>query len=374
MRILYVGDSKVIHDLRFLRKLSQKKYEVDVLTMIDDPIRVEGVTYHVMPNAKARTGNRLMDDILYLPRVLEWRRHIRALVEQTQPDVLHGGWIPQHGFISALSGFHPFLLMPWGSDVLVLPWNTSRIMRAQYTWTIRKADMITCDAEHVKSRIVELSDYDPNRIVVFPWGVDLSTFNPNVSGNDIRERLGWEENEIVISTRSPEPVYGMGQLLRAFTHLVKKRPEVRLLVCGGGSSLADLNAYVKMNGLQELVRFEGPVNNSDLPKYLATADLYASTSLSDGTSLSLLEAMAMRLPVVVSNLPSNREWVRNDVNGLLVNPQDVLAVSQAMDILLETGEKSRIFGERNLAIAREKADWDLNFGKLESIYRSMTRR
>jgi glycosyltransferase involved in cell wall biosynthesis len=372
MRVLYVGDSKSIHDLRFLRKLSQKKYEVDVLTMIDDPVRVEGVTYHVMPNMRASTGNRLKDDILYLPTVLQWRRHIRALVEETQPDVLHGGWIPQHGFISALSGFHPFLLMPWGSDVLVLPWNVSRLMRTQYTWTIRKADMITCDAEYVKSRIVELSDYDPNRIVVFPWGVDLSAFNPNVSGDEIRKRLGWEENEVVISTRSLEPIYGMGQLLRAFALLVKKRPEARLLVCGGGSLLADLTTYAEMNGLQEMVRFEGPLNNSDMPKYLAAADLYVSTSLSDGTSLSLLEAMAMNLPVVVSNLPSNREWVRHDVNGLLADPQDILAISQAMNTMLENGEKSRIFGERNLALAIEKADWDVNFGKLESIYRSMT--
>ena len=374
MKILYVGDSKSIHDLRFLRKLSQEKYEVDVLTLIDDPIQVERVTYHVMPNARVRTGNRLKDDILYLPTVLEWRKRIRALVKEVEPDVLHGGWIPQHGFISALSGFHPFLLMPWGSDVLILPWNASRIARAQYIWTIRKADMITCDAEHVKSRIVELSDYNPNRIVVFPWGVDLSVFDPNVSGNDIRERLGWEENEIVISTRSLEPVYGIGHLLRAFMHLVKKRPEVRLLICGEGSSLTDLTTYIEMNGLQELVQFEGSVNNSDLPKYLAAADLYVSTSLSDGTSLSLLEALAMSLPVVVSDIPSNREWVRDDVNGLLVDPQDVLAISHAMHMLLENGEQSKLFGERNLAIAKEKADWDVNFGKLESIYQSLTKR
>jgi glycosyltransferase involved in cell wall biosynthesis len=327
-----------------------------------------------MPKAKAETGNRIKDDIQYLLTVIKWRKRIRALVKEIEPDVLHGGWIPEQGFISALSGFHPFLLMPWGSDVLVLPWRTSRVIKAQYIWTILHADMITCDAEYVKSQLVKLSGYDPEKVVVFPRGVDQSVFNTSVNGDTVRRSLGWEDEDIVISTRTLKPIYGMEYLLSAFSQVVKIQPQSRLLICGDGPLMEKLKNYCKLEGMDEFVHFEGAVKNEDLPKYLAAADVYVSSSLSDGTSVSLLEAISMGLPVVVSDIPTNREWIKDGMNGILTRPEDPYAIRDALVSLLSDEEKRQTFSERNVQLAREKANWDYNFTKLEMIYRSMIKK
>ena len=78
-----------------------------------------------------------------------------------------------------------------------------------------------------------------------------------------------------------------------------------------------LKAKTEKLGVKEYVKFLGKIRHRDVAKYLEASDIYVSTSLSDGTSASLLEAMALSLPVVVTDIPGNREWVKNGWNGFL---------------------------------------------------------
>jgi glycosyltransferase involved in cell wall biosynthesis len=105
--------------------------------------------------------------------------------------------------------------------------------------------------------------------------------------------------------------------------------------------------------------------------YLNAADIYISTSLSDGTSCSLLEAMACRLPVVVTDLPAIREWVKDDVNGYLVPSENSAALAERIVTLLGNEPLRDQMGTRNLVIAQERADWERNFSILEEIYRGL---
>lgn len=108
-----------------------------------------------------------------------------------------------------------------------------------------------------------------------------------------------------------------------------------------------------------------------MPDYLNAADVYVSTSLSDGTSLSLLEAMACALPVVVTEIPSNKEWVINGQNGFLAPPKNPNEVSKRVLTVLKNSNIREEMGQRNLSIAKDKADWIKNVDKLERIYESL---
>jgi glycosyltransferase involved in cell wall biosynthesis len=110
-----------------------------------------------------------------------------------------------------------------------------------------------------------------------------------------------------------------------------------------------------------------------MPKWFRTADTYISCARSDGTSVSLLEAMATSLPVVVTDIPSNREWVVEAQNGWLARAG---SSEEFADRLLRAArlrpEERKLFAERNQRIVEERADWDRNFPKLLEMYERIT--
>jgi len=293
----------------------------------------------------------------------------QRIARRIKPDVVHGGFLQTDGFCAAIVNYHPLLSMPWGSDVFVyskkfyLNWITK--------FTLSRADMITCDCEQVKKEILRLVDFPEKRIVVFPWGIDLTKFNPLHKDGGIREKLGWEDNLVVIHDRQFKEVYGIKYFVEAIPEVVKAIPNARFLFCGTGPLEEKMKKETVERGVSSYVHFAGSVENEKLPKYLNSADVYASSSLSDGTSVSLLEAMACGLPAVVTDLPAILEWIVDGENGLLVPARESKMLAQKIVELLENDEMRRKFGERNIAIVEKRADWQKNVSILEGIYRKL---
>lgn len=363
MKILYASDADSIHDQRFLEKFAEKRYKTHVVTFSKDPIRISGVTHHNLP----------LEIRGYSPknvwRMIRGHFFLKKILRKVKPDVLHGGWVQKYGFLCALTNYHPFLLMPWGSDILIDP-KKSSLIKSITKFTIKRADWIACDAEYVKHRIIEMGGYPSDKITVFPWGIDRKKFNPSVR-SEIRSKLGWEDKKILIMTRPFKPIYGIEYFLQALPKIIKKRLDIRIILCGDGPLRSKLEGYVKKHKLEDYVHFAGFVENDELPKYYNAADVYVSTSLSDGTSLCLLEALACGLPVVVSDLPTNREWVTDGVGGLLVPKRNPKQIASATDSLLKDRTARKKMGKTNVKIAKRRADWNKNFKKLEEIYQTI---
>lgn len=373
LHILFLTDGGTIGgcaaDARFLEKLVAGGYRVSYayLKARGREIGIAGLDhYHLGYDGAERLGpaGKLALRVQVLAR-------IRALVHRLQPDVLHAGWIPTLGFCAALTGYRPLLLMPSGSDVLILP-RQSAVLRAITRFVIRRADLVTCDAEAVKQEIVRIGDYPADRVVTFPWGVELGRFHPSKQARaEIRRELGWADNPILLMTRNHYPVYRVDHFIRALPDVFSAAPEARALLVGEGDLRGDLEALAKSLGVADRVRFMGFVPNAKLPSYLAASDVYVSTSASDGTSMSMLEAFATGLPVLVTDVPSILEWVRPDVNGVVVPRGDVAAIARGLSRLLADPAEREAIGRRNLALARERANWDDNFAKLEAMYAAL---
>lgn len=263
--------------------------------------------------------------------------------------------------------------MSWGSDILNEA-DKSVLSRWMTKFTIKRADLIACDCLAVRDKIVALTGYSTDRIAVFPWGVDLKQFEPRPSSLGLRDKLGWQDNKIVITTRSLEPIYGVEVFLDAARRVIEEAPATRILMVGDGSLEPEVRAFIAQHSLEHAIYLAGRVPHNMLPDYFNEADLYVSSSYSDGTSVSLLEAMACKLPVVVTDLPSNREWVTTGVNGWLVPPGDARALSSALLEALEKNSKAEIMAETNLSAARQKADWNMNFAILAKAYEQLSGR
>lgn len=371
MHILYFTDGGNIADYRFLYKLVENGYKVSYVYL-----RREGQEYAVPGVEQYHLSlDWAFGRNLVFKLWARWRayRAFRRLVRGLKPDVLHAGWVPSAGFIAALSGYRPLLQMPWGSDILLVP-NKNVFYRKMTRFALRRADMVISDAEFVKQEIIRLTDIGESKITVFPRGIDLNLFLPDHRTRvRVRKRLKWVDNPILIMTRKLGPIYGVSDFIDAMAIVVGRNPGARALIAGDGPLRDSLEKQADELGLSNHLRFLGNVPNADLPEYLNAADIYVSSSYSDGSSLSLLEAMACALPAVVTDVPAILEWIEDGNNGMVVPRGSPERIADAIIRIIRDPEMSRNMGQENLAIAKKRADWDRNFEVLESIYKSIVR-
>ena len=241
---------------------------------------------------------------------------LRRVVQRIDPDLIHAGPIQTCAFIAVLSGFQPILSMSWGFD---LQEDASRGPGWRWitSYTLRRSAYFTCDAHVTRDLAVEYG-MRPDRISLFPWGVDLKHFKPKTGGgarrqSDSRSRTPEHPASrpfVLLCNRSWEPRYGVDTLARAFSLAAGSNPRLALILLGTGSQAGVIRQALEDGDVLDRVQFGGRVSQADLPAWYRRADLFISPSHVDGSSVSLMEALACGLPVLVSDIPANREWVR----------------------------------------------------------------
>lgn len=374
MRLLYLTVGGSIFDRRFLESFVERGFDTHYVYL-----RPSGREYAAAGVQEHCLGHDVRRDDRWLsPRVLLHARsylRFRRLLSDIEPDLLHAGHVQGPGLMAAASGFHPFLLMPWGSDVLIHP-ERSFLFKWATRFVLRRADLITCDARSVKRAMLDLVDRPAESIRVIPWGIDTALFCPDRgAGVEIRSQLGWSaEDQVIIMTRWLKPVYAVDDFIRALPLVLKRHPRAKALLVGSGPLEDELKGLADELGVRKRVAFLGGVENRDLSVYLNAADVYCSSSLSDGTSASLLEAMACGLPVVVTDVAANREWVEEGVNGTVVPRKDPTALGKALAQILDSSEVRERMGRANRRKVVERADWERNFAEFEELYTQLLPR
>jgi len=296
---------------------------------------------------------------------------IMRFLKKIQPDLVHLYVQHFYSLPIIMSGF-PYILTAWGNEVLKLP-RDNPILKSLGRCAATNAHKITVDAECAKKIWIE-SGVPENRIEVIFYGVDISMFNPNIDGQGIRKQLELGRNDIVvISTRAfyEDPPYDVECLIRAIPLILKKHENIKFIIKGAGPLEDYLKRLTRELNVSKYVRFAGLVPHHEVAQYLAAADIYVSTCLIDSTSVSLLEAMACGLPPVVTDIPGNREWIENGVNGFLFPLRNPKALAEKIIELAENEPLRKRFGEKCFQIIKRKATWKESIAKMEAIYKSL---
>ncbi|UCC33590.1 MAG: glycosyltransferase family 4 protein, partial [Candidatus Bathyarchaeota archaeon] len=180
-------------------------------------------------------------------------------------------------------------------------------------------------------------------------------------------------NDVVIISTRPfyNHHYNVECLIKAIPRIVERFPDVRFILKGVGPLEDYLKTLVRKLRVSENVRFVGLVSFPEVAQYMAAADIYVSTCFIDSTSVSLLEAMASGLSPVVTDIPGNREWIKDGVNGLLFPPRKSLALAEKVSRLVENPSLRRTFGRKCREIVRRRATWEECVSQMEDIYLSL---
>jgi glycosyltransferase involved in cell wall biosynthesis len=360
MRLLYFTNNNSDHNRRFLHKLAHSSHEIFYLSLagaprnewLPDGIRLVRCKWTSTPHAPPAALKSFLPE---LQRVLA----------NLRPDLVQAGPVQSCAYLAALANAHPCLAMCWGSDILVdtdrdLQWREATIT------ALNGADGLFCDCNTVRDRARHLAPCAVNYVVQFPWGVQIGVFGPNGS----KVALPWDVDDfILICTRSWEPRYDIDVLLHAFARAQAENSRLKLLLIGSGSREEGIRSFVRDYHLFEKVIVQGQTAASDMPKYFRSASAYISCTPSDGTSISLLEAMATGLPAIVADNSSNREWLREGINGWFgeVGNSSSFADRIAEVVALSSAARSNA-ADLSQAIVSERADWDKNFPLLLQAY------
>jgi glycosyltransferase involved in cell wall biosynthesis len=330
MRIIHFSRDYTTHDHRFLAKM------VEIAASAGNEIfflRLEnaGRPYEDRPIPPGVTqiqweGGQTPARVGDGPRLLY---SLKQVIRRLRPDIIQAGPVQRAAFLTALAGYKNLITMSWGYDLL-MDVNKGKTWQWVTRYTLQRSAALVGDCNTIRTLAIQ-HGMNPDNIVTFPWGANIQKFSPlarrrvgesaseqisnqqstiNNQQSPIRARKGWDESTFVLlSTRNWTPLYGIEDLARAFVNAARQRPELRLLMLGGGPLSGKIKQITHTAGLVDRVHFPGQVNQNDLPDYYRAADLYISTSHSDGTSISLLEALASGVPVLLSDIPGNREWV-----------------------------------------------------------------
>lgn len=298
-----------------------------------------------------------------------WVLQVRRLLTRIRPDVLDAHFIGVPGYLGVASGFHPLSLTPLGSDILIIP-KKNPVYRFLTKYALKKADVVVCDSETVKRELLQLGA-NHRKIRVIYNGVDTHKFDQLNRSEALRRELDVLGVPAIISIRMLRPVYNVEMLVRAVPLILEQTPEARFIIAGDGEQGDYLKSLASSLGVSNSIRFVGWISHNELPKYLASSDIYVSTSLSDSTSLSLQEAMACELPPVATDLPANREWIMDGENGFIVPINDAKALANRLVYLVRNGDMRRKFGKLGREIIRERAEYEREMAKVEQLYESV---
>jgi glycosyltransferase involved in cell wall biosynthesis len=376
MKIIYFSKNYTPHDYRFLSSLARTKHEIFFLqleaTLRQTEDRPVPANVRQILWAGGRGEFRWRD----VPRLTF---DLRRLIREIKPDLIHAGPIQNCAFLVALTGFRHLLTMSWGYD-LVMEAEKNAWMRWVTRYTLKHSSFFTSDANVTRDKAVSFG-MNPGRTVIFPWGTDIEHFMPKQDGG--RKTSDHKPSAVVHRPRSKaitlfcsrtwESIYGVDVLAKAFVRVAAVDPKVNLILLGGGSLGGHIRRILLNGGVMDRVHFGGQVGQRHLPRWYHMADMYISPSHVDGSSVTLMEAMASGLPCLASDIPSNREWIEDGVNGWLFRDGDADDLAEKILAAIKKRREFKRIGELARKTAEQKADWKKNFGKLLETYNVIAR-
>jgi L-malate glycosyltransferase len=364
VKVLYCSTDYCPHDYRILRAIVDGGHEVYFARLEDSGRKLESRTIPTEVHlVNWKGGNKKFR----WPDVFSLALDLKRVISEIEPDLIHAGPIQTVGFVVALTGFHPLVSMSWGFDLMQ---HADR--NSFYRWLTRnvlaKSDWLFGDCQAVLNKAAGFG-YPLSRSSYFPWGVDLTHFTPG-ENLSIAEQLGWKDAFILFCNRSWEPQYGVDTVARAFVQVCQANPNLRLLLLGNGSESETIHGILQDGGVLDKVHFPGHVSYSDLPDYYHAADLYISASHTDGSSVSLMEAMACGLPCAVSSIAGNQEWVQTGEQGWVFPDGDAEKLAEIMLAASRSRVDLAVMSLRSRHKAEQNADWKQNQQRMLVGYRS----
>jgi glycosyltransferase involved in cell wall biosynthesis len=367
MHLLYVSNGYSPHDRNFLTALGAGMERLSFL-----PLGItsdEQAAFHAeMPGRAALLS--LDAYPVDLQTAFPALASLSLLLEKVRPDVTLAGPLHSGAFACAMAKCPRLVSMSWAFDILV-EGKANVALGEAIRYALDHSCAAVYDADVVASRIRELASADL-QMFSCQWGVDLTEF----SFAPHRRRIllpaqSWERQDVVFSNRKWSAAYDVSVAIAAFAEAHSRNSNLRMVLAGDGPLHEDMLRAIHAFGLHDLVYLTGRLDRTQTAAYLQACDVYLSCAPSDGSSVSLLEAMACGAIPIVVDAPGNREWLTVK-SGWLVPAGQPGGFAEAIESAFATDDNiRREMAAVNRQQIESRADWRSNSSRLIDFLRQI---
>ncbi len=359
MRVLLLADIASGHTEKWARGLAQMGLEVGIFSFNKATFEwykeIDNIKIVYQPNdaqVKHKYSNKL--------RYLNCFKIIKKKIKEFKPDIVHAHYASSYGYLGAYSKFHPFVVSAWGTDVMKFPYE-GKIKNKLIKFSLNKADAICATSNTLDFYIKKLVN---KPVHVIPFGIDMNLFSANMEFKS--------KNKFVFgAVKSLEKIYNIDVLIKAFAKLHAKHLQTELLLVGDGTESSNLKTLVKQLNIESAVTFAGRVPSAKTPECFNKLNCLVNVSQYESFGVSVIEAMACKVPVIVSATGGLMEIVTNEENGLYVNEVNENTTAAAMERILTDKvltEKLILNGYKQV---NENYNWQNNLKAQIEVYNKL---
>ena len=305
---------------------------------------------------------------------------LQTIIDEERPDLIHLHWL-FHPVSLAASSIQsiPVISTPWGSDLLIPEYrvnpNLTDIVKHKFVikQVIRKSDAFCCDATHMKKLLISYGASERSIEIIY-FGTDTKLFSPAHDKSFFWRNFGLKNNSLkVISNRVLADMYDIETFIRAAKRVAAVNSNIDFIIIGGGPSESKLKQYVSDLGLDKNITFTGRLEDESFAQATKSADIYVSTSPTDGgIAASVAEAMSAQIPVLITNFGDNPLWLKDESAGFIFPPGDDEVLANLILKLSNNEILRKSMGENGRQIILKENNSEIETLKVLSLYKRVT--
>ncbi len=321
--------------------------------------------------------NSLLAKAQFIPYIISCALATRKAVKEFKPDIVQALWSFPQGFAAALARKtmrFPLAMHLFGAEIYLAK---GLHMPFLATWPTSHADMLTANSEATKKAAISLGIKKPIS-VLFCGGVNMQRYNPKNNGSEIRKKHGFLKEEIIFVMGRLVERKGHVFLVRAMPLILKRFPNAKLIIGGGGPEEENIRKEIGKLNLQQNVILTGRIPIPLLPKYYAACDVFCLPAIIDskgetegGQGLVIGEAMASAKPVVASNVGGIPDAIKHNENGLLVEQRNPKQLADAICRILSDKALSARLSKAGISFVAREASYDVYVDRCIENYEKM---
>lgn len=353
MKICYLANAASAHTQRWAKAMRDKGCIVDVISF--DRYDIDGVNVHYIQPANGEEG-RLPSEPKNMSYIIKCLK-VKAVLNHIKPDILHAHYATGYGLTGALTGFHPYIISTWGTDIFSAP-KKNMLFKLMVKYNLKKADYITATSMALTR---ETMLYTDKKVYTIPFGIDVNMFSKNKSIRD-------SDRIIIGIVKSLEEVYGIKYAIEAFSRLCSRFDNIELMIVGDGTQKGEMKKLCSDLNVADKVRFVGKVAYDEVPEYLNMMDIFVMPSLNESFGVAALEAQACGLPVVASNAGGIPEVVVDGKTGFLTKPGDSAMIASRLEELILNSALRCSMGAAGREFVENNFNWQHNIESMYNLY------
>lgn len=366
IKLLLLSDANSVHTIKWVNVLAKSKlFDIYIFSLnsvkegIYANLDVQITT--IFDSYELKKNQSKVDKLKYLialPKLLK-------VIKEFKPDIVHAHYASSYGLLGRLTRFHPFIISVWGSDVYTFP-NLSIIHKFILKSNLKSADRVLATGKMLS---LETQKYTNKEILITPFGVDIELFKEK----PVEKPIFSDEDFVIGTIKSLEPVYGIDLLIKAFAIIKNKYADkpIKLLIVGEGSEKQKLIDLTKELNIEKNVNFLGFIEQKQLPIYYNMIDVFVALSLSESFGVAIVEASSCSRAVVVSNVGGLPEVVDHNHTGYVVAERDENAAAAAIETLMNDATLRQTMGKNGRLKVEKLYDWEKNASSMIALYQEI---